>query len=234
MSKIILFPFVIIISIYATIVFIVPTFKENASLKEEIKNQEARKAKSNEDLSILKKFINDSDNHKIEQGFLNNFVPKDVEEDKLINTISRYAIESGVTIMSLNFESDNTRKIKRNNKSDLKNVEKVESSMIVTGTYENLYKFIERMFIINRLYAFTSGNIETMSEKLKKENAPSDQLTLTLSFKYFNTSPLIGNINDVKMLGDVDYAKITKIKNKVSKVADIEAQVQSRQNPFAP
>ncbi len=234
MSKIILFPFVIIIAIYSTIVFIVPTFKENASLKEEIKNQEDRKAKLNKDLAILKKFISDSNNHKVEQGFLNNFVPKEVEEDKLINIISRHAIESGVTLTSLSFNSKNTNTVKREDESDLKKIEKVESSMVVTGTYENIYKFIERVFIINRLYAFTAGSIEVMKVNSEKETTTSDQLMLTLSFDYFNTSPSVGNINDVKILGDVDYAKITKIKNKVNRVIDIEAQVQARQNPFMP
>ncbi len=227
MSKIILFPFVIIIAIYATIVFIVPTFKENSSLKVEIKNQEIRKEKLNADLTILNNFISDANNHKIEQGFLENFVPKDVKEDVLINNISRYASESGTTLVGLSFEPELKKK------TELQNIEKIKSNISVTGTYENLYKFIERMFVINRLYTFVGGNIEAVQNTTESENSPSDQLKLDLSFEYFNIASG-GTIKDVKKLGDVNYEKITKIKNKVNNVKDIEAQIQARQNPFAP
>ena len=228
MSKIILFPFVIIIAIYSVIVFIVPTFKETSSIKEEIKNQEIRKEKLNKDLLILEKFVNDAENHKMEQEFLKTFVPSDAQEDSLVNTISRYASESGITIVSLSFDPNENA----NKDSDTKYTKKTQASVSVIGSYDNLYKFIERMFIINRLYDFTEGGMEVM-KVTNKDNVVSDQLNLTLTFDYFSTTSG-RTINDVKKLGEVDYSKITKIKNKVSNTADIESKVQARQNPFAP
>ncbi len=228
MSKIILFPFVIIIAIYSVIVFIVPTFKEISSIKEEIKNQEIRKEKLDKDFVVLQNFIKDATSHKAEQEFLKSFVPNNVQEDNLVNTISRYASESGITIISLSFSPSKNN----SSKSEMNYAQKTQSTVSVVGTYENLHKFIERMFIINRLYDFTEGNVEVM-KITNQDNAISNQLNLTLTFDYFSTTSG-RTINDVKKLGKVNYSNITKIKNKVSNTADIESTVQARQNPFAP
>lgn len=234
MKSVIFFPIIIIVLIYFSIAFVVPTFREAADIRAQNHLQEEHKNTLEEKLLVLQDFVADINQHTSEREFLDTFIPVDPQEQDIVNAVSHLAEESQVTLFTLGFSEHFNNRNYRTTDDEVP-VQYVESTMALTGEYENIYAFLDKLFRINRLYAFNSLQIEKIvfegDDEANAQNQPT-QLSVTVSFQ-FAYMPLTEQLN-VNQLHAVDYENVTRVQSAIATTGDIVTQPQQRSNPFNP
>jgi len=236
--KMLIFPVILLIILYFSIAFIVPTAKLIPKAKEDIAQKEATLAKAKKQLGEVQAFQQDIDGHPAEVEYISDFVPNNQREEILLSDISQLAKESGVNLFSVGFSEGRAKTVsKSDGETDINQAQFIESKMIASGNYDSFKKFAHKLFRIKRLYDFKTFDLSKVEQK-KNEDGEEQQnsepvLNGTISFTY-EYIPGKAQVSFNSIGKSIDYELINAIMNSTSQTSPLVPEPNNRKNPFLP
>lgn len=236
MNKIVLIPLIIAIIIYVVIFQTIPSVQAvlDARRDRDVKIDEIKK--ESEKLEKLNNFKSGVKTHQAEVEFVSNFIPRDPLENNIINILNQKAEDTGVSL----FIVDPTDKVPRTSRSDSTAliINNTETNIILTGSYENIKKFLSEIFAINRMYSLDTLNIEKIVTGTASTGEATGGLNVNITLNYsYVSGNLTMSASDVSGLvnkSEENYKFINFVEGVTASLRDFEVGNPGRLNPFSP
>lgn len=232
MKTIILFPIVLIFSLYIVLGLAIPEFREARQEQTVSKEKETQLSDLEKQLSEVKNFIGQIDANAAEVSFLNTYIPKDSDEHELVNMLSRIASRHGVAIQELSVTADSsTNNFEENTASGSTN-----ASITIDGEFVQIMAFLADTARANRVYDFVAGtiaNAEDQSDEFGRSENELNQMTSNVQFRFahINHIPQI-SANDFK--DHLSFDSVRALQEVIKTVDPITLTGAEKQNPFKP
>ncbi len=231
--RILLFPALLSIFLYIITVQLVPTYKKIQALQitKELKMEELQSEQHKHD--AVDDFISSVNAHPSEKDFIASFLPQKQREEIITNDIWQMVEDAknedgSLNLFSVGFSDEGAK----SGKVAVRDTKIIEGRAIVSGTYEELQKFIEQMFRFDRLYAFKTIDI-TKPEKDDNEENSAQVLSASITFGYaYAPKSVVAN----SIIGGdaIDYDLIATVMEAVAAKEPLVAEAHERKNPFLP
>lgn len=236
MNKIVLIPLIIAIIIYVVIFQTIPSVQAvlDARRDRDVKIDEVKK--ESDKLEKLNNFKNGVKTHQAELGFVSNFIPRDPLENNIINILNQKAEDTGVNL----FIVDPTDKVSRTSRSDSTAliINNTETNIILTGSYDNIKKFLSEIFAINRMYSLDTLNIEKIvtgtASTVEATGGLNVNITLNYSYVPGNLTMSASDVSGVVNKSEENYKFINFVEGVTASLRDFEVGNPGRLNPFSP
>lgn len=253
--KILFVPFILVLAVILAIWFIWPAFGD---LKMQMKDLQAKQeslnnvvAKKN-NMQILKNALNQNPD---KESFVLSYLPSQKNEEKIINSINFLATSYQLGLINVNISKPKTTTTPNvtvqsllNNTADAptgtvlnpKEVQNMVANMSVSGSYEQITKFVDSVNKIEFFNKIDSIEISTQSAAAANPQQKTDSKTLncdlTVEFGYL--MPLsAGTDYAAPIFSQVsfDFNKVNGIIQSISEKAPVlDDGTKGESNPFFP
>ncbi len=239
MNKIVLIPIIIALIIYFAIFQTIPSVQAVLQLRKDRDTRNIEVQKEQGKLDNLTAFKKGVSSHQNELNFVSNFIPKDPIENDIVNILNQKAEDTKVSLFIVDFTDKIPRKSRKDSTAVVVNTS--ETNIILTGSYENIKKFLNEIYLINRMYSLDTLVIEKIvaSNSLTGESeGATDSLNVNITFNYSyipeNLSMKPSDANGIidKVKDNYDFVKF--VEKSSAKLRAFEVANPSRQNPFSP
>ncbi|MCK4635821.1 MAG: hypothetical protein KAT32_03065 [Candidatus Moranbacteria bacterium] len=239
MNKVVLILIMIILIIYFIVAQAVPSVQTVLKLKTDRDDKIAEVQETEEKKNKFNAFKKGVELHSDELNFVSNFVPKDPIENDIINIFDQKAKDNKISLFKIDF-TDKAPKINRRD-SAATVVHSSEANIMFTGEYDNIKKFLNEIFLMNRLYSFDTLHIE----KIVVNKAITDEsssligdlnVNMTFNYSYIpkNLSMTLGDVANISDKADDNYKFVNFVKNLTTQLKEFEVANPGRPNPFSP
>lgn len=220
-----MFPAILFLVLYFVIMQVVPTAQSISVTNKSIIDEEAKLVKTEKQLNDIQNFKSDIQSHSSEQEFVADFVPNDQREEILLSDIAQLAEETNIELFSVGFADGNS-------KTDIRTI---EGKVIASGTYDNFKEFMNKLFLIKRLYQFKTFDL-TKSEQGDEEDTEEEAemiLSGVVSFAY-EYVPGMSVASPAVVGNSIDFDLITTVMDATTHTEPLKTETDYRANPFLP
>jgi hypothetical protein len=238
--KIIIFPFVLIMTIIMSVNFIYPDFQKILASQTEIKNKEASLTDLEQKSQNVKKLVSDLESNGTKKDFVLSYLPEKKNEEVIVDRANYLTVETSTLLVNADIKksevavepqvSPEEQQIADNNAvfTGAKNqtqiqseppvsVSLLDSSIELIGTYENIKNYLNRLYRIEDWYDIKSLEIMKNDVAVTEQGNQGSNEVKNLVVKYdlnFGYLPKMGlKINQVPKIfaqSKFDYAPADK------------------------
>lgn len=252
--KLFLFPTLLILATFLSIVYIKPDI-ENILIKreEETTKQEALRSAENIESNI--RSLSQSLNGKNEvERLVGRYLPLDIDQERSLDVVNFLAQQTGVAVngivMKENRETQTVVVVSETGEADPGQVastergpespKSYEASIEVMGTYQNLRAFLDRLYHTDRMRAVNNLLIRKPEDserfQAEQEIIPSDFLLANIEMDFFYASSTGGGnalVQPIFQKNTIDFSSANRLVDFVnSPVGDLAPASYGRINPF--
>lgn len=256
--KILVFPTILGLSLLLITVFVYPDVTK-------ILEQQAIKITKEEALAQvesvegnIKSMATSLDSKKDLEALAQRYYPKEMDQERAVDTVNFLAQQSGVIVSGLIFTKETLKKkvvvsavsatdettgdsgeglnILDNTESVAEPPKNYEVEVTVIGPYENIREFFERLYRTDRLKVTKTLSIQEIASKTAEGGIPDNYLqgNATFDFRYLLVKRS-GNVlhHPLFRSDSIDFSSMNRLADFInSPVSDLVLPITGRSNPF--
>lgn len=243
--KILLAPFMIVMSVIILIWFAWPAFQELGKNQQELNTQKSELENILLKKNNIQKMKNSLDQNQEKENFISSYLPIKKNEEKIVNSVNFLAASSQVTLINVNFEKskaveektaeiDASLSISDTNQpgvSAKKKIKYYNCIINISGGYENIVSFINKL---NKM-EFLNKMIDIQVKSDVKDDIQTISSEIVAEFGFLSPVSLGNDFSDpIFSVQNLNFESVDKIqKSMVEKAPNLEEGAKGRSNPFA-
>lgn len=243
--KILIVPFAIIMMLVLTIGFIKPDIGVMEEKKLTLSTKQDQSANMTTLLGNIATLARDLDNRQESEKFVNTYLPKSLDQERVIDMLNYLAGQSGVSMAGVIFKDVSVKSFEAETlvaadgselpSSHAPKIKTFSTEVSVNGNYENIKDFFNRVAHMNRSHKTESFAIKAVKETTGKgEPTTTLQGMLVANFDYFPVQK-VGSalLMPIFSRGELDITQLTKTLSWVTAtVPPLASSATGRPNPF--
>jgi hypothetical protein len=238
-TKVLLVPFLLVLGIVLIVWSVLPSYYDDKSKREELKNENNRLDEVRKKVEMSSKLMNDLATKADKQEVLFSFLPEKQEEEEAINDLNNIASMEGVSIKNLTTVKAPASGLKTSSDNSSKEEGSFKNQSMsfymdftLIGEYGKIRNVINRL---NNLKRFNKTSSLTISKVVGEEEIAGNNLQakIILAFYYLKKADAVNISSSIFNKETFDMSPVEKINNlRTMNVLKIGSVPSGRDNPF--
>jgi|WetSurMetagenome_2_1015567.scaffolds.fasta_scaffold296512_2 hypothetical protein len=237
--KIIIFPFVLIMTIIMAVNFIYPDYQKIQTVRTEIEGKEAELANLEAKSQNVKKLASDLESNETNRDFVMRYLPEKKNEEVIVDRSNYLTIDSSVLLVNVDLEeikapvvqgpsAEEQALLDRNaqltGQSNVVQsipdppfeVDKLGATVELIGTYENIKTYLNRLYRIENWFDINSLEIELVNnDNEESQGSEANQES---------TSQGSNEVKNLVVRYNLNFGYFPKVNIKVNQIPQIFTQ----------